>query len=237
MHKPWYWIVQFTRRQIGYAAGIIPFVVSPGIALAVTLSCPDQDITVTAPDVDLANRVCSRAAASRDILESCHLRQTKPFLIEVSALLSPELDGCFGVFHCDDDVIKVLAPDALSGVVQRTGSFTNLPPDVLFDSLIIHEISHALVFQSSTGSPKTAAEVEYIPYVMQMKSLPEDARAAFVAAHPVTKPVSLMGLNDVILAFSPEVFAIKAWTHFQSEGNGCDFVRKILKREVSFPSQ
>ena len=72
---------------------------------------------------------------------------------------------------------------------------------------------------------------------MQIESLPEEARDALLAAHPIARPVSLTGLNDIILSFSPEVFAIKAWTHFQTEGNGCEFIRRVLEQEVFFPTQ
>jgi hypothetical protein len=53
----------------------------------------------------------------------------------------------------------------------------------------------------------------------------------------VTEPVALLGLNDIILSFSPEVFAVKAWTHYSQQGNGCEFIQRILKHEVNFPAQ
>ncbi len=237
MHGLRGWSVQPIIRHIGVAAAMILLFFMPGSSFAVTLSCQKQNITVTAPDFKLANRVCARAATSLDLLASCNLQQTDPFSIEVTPVLPSEFGECFGVFHCNDDLVQVLAPDALSEAIHRSGNFTNLPLDVLFDSLVTHEISHVLAFQSSSGVPRTSAEAEYIAYAMQMESLPEKDRNAFLQAHPVTQPVSLMGLNDVILSFSPEVFAVRAWTHFRIEGNGCEFIRKILKREVNFPTQ
>jgi hypothetical protein len=211
--------------------------VKPDIAFAVTLVCPGQDITVSAPDRFLADKVCSVAAGSRDLLASCHLQQTEPYSIDVSSVLPPEFDECFGVFHCADNLVQVLDPASLSDAVLRTGHFTNLPNDALFDSLLVHEISHVLAYQSSLGPPRTTPEVEYVAYAMQLEALPAAARDKFVAAHPVTQPVSLMGLNDIILAFSPEVFAVKAWTHFRTEGNGCEFIRSVLDRTVRFSTQ
>lgn len=219
------------------AAAVFILTLSPVGSFAVTLSCQELDITVTAPDAELANRVCARAAASLDLLASCQLQQTDPFSISVSPILPPGFGRCFGVFHCNDDLVEVLTPDALSEAVQLSGSFTNLPVEVLFDSLVTHEVSHVLAFQSTVGAPRTAVEVEYIAYALQMQSLPEDDRNAFVEAHPVTEPVALMGLNSIILSFSPEVFAVKAWTHYHQEGNGCEFIHGILKHEVNFPTE
>ncbi len=134
-------------------------------------------------------------------------------------------------------MVQVLDPEALSLAIRQAGNFASMPIDVLFDSLLVHEISHALAYQSSLAPPRTTAEAEYIAYAMQLESLPADVRDDFVASHPVTQPVSLMGLNDIILSFSPEVFAVKAWTHFRTEGNGCEFIRSILEQKVNFPRQ
>lgn len=221
-----------------WLAPVVVFLTLPPVgSFAVTLSCQGLDITVTAPDIGLANRVCSRAAASLELLASCQLKQSDPFSISVSPILPPDFGGCFGVFHCNDDLVEVLTPEALSKAVQTSGNFKHLPVEVLFDSLITHEVSHALAFQSTLGAPRTAVEVEYIAYAMQMQSLPTEDRNAFVEAHPVTEPVSLMGLNNIILSFSPEVFAVKAWTHYREEENGCEFIHRILKHEVNFPTQ
>lgn len=224
-------LVRWTYLRIVHGLALVTLLLKPTIALAVTLSCPGQDITVSAPFTSLANRACSVAAASRAILASCNLQQTVPYSIEVNSLLPPDFHDCFGIYHCDDNLVQVLAPDALSEAVQRTDTFTNLPLDVLFDSLLVHEISHVLTYQSNIGVPRTAAEVEYIAYAMQMELLPASVRDDFVAAHPVTQPVTLMALNSTVFSFSPEVFAVKAWLHFRTEGNGCEFVRRSWSKK------
>lgn len=230
-------LVRETYRRFIATAAFVTCVLKPGIALAVVLACPGQDITVEAPDIRLADRVCSVAAGSRNLLASCGLQQAEPYSIEISSPLAPEFEECFGVFHYEDNVVQVLDPVALLEATRRTGNFAHLPIDVLFDSLLVHEISHVLAYQSSLGPPRTKAEAEYIAYAMQVESLPAAIRNEFVAAHPVTLPVSLIGLNDIILSFAPEVFAVKAWTHFRTEGNGCEFIGQILKQRVNFPRQ
>ena len=232
-----YRFFQRSNERVLYAATLGVLTLHPDIALAVTLTCPEQNITVEAPNTTLANRVCSVATKSQKSLASCHLLQSEHYIIEASSHLPPEFDDCFGIYHCDDNLVQVLDPDALSEAIRRTGTFSSLPVDVLFDSLLVHEISHVLAYQSSLGSPRTTAEVEYIAYAMQLESLPAEARDKLVSNHPVARPVSLMGLNDVILSFSPEVFAVKAWTHFRTEGNGCDFIRSILEQKAIFPAQ
>lgn len=228
---------QRLNRRILYAAALGALTLNPGVVLAETFTCPGQDITVDASSTALANKVCSVAAKSRALLASCHLRQTEPFLIEVIHRLPPGFEECFGVYHCNNDLVQVLDPDALSDASRRTGTFGSLPADVLFDSLLVHEISHVYAYQSRLGPPQTIAEVEYIAYAMQLESLPAAARDTLLTDYPVVPPVSLMELNDIILSFSPEVFAVKAWTHFRTEGNGCGFIRSILEQKADFPAE
>jgi len=201
-----------------------------------TLRCAGLQVSVVAEDPTLANRICRVAATALDRLSQCGLRQTSRFDIRVSRALPSAFDGCFGVYHCADNSVEILDPAALARAAEATGNFAQLPTDVLFDSLIVHEISHVLTYQSGLSNPRTSAEIEYIAYAMQMEALPASARDLLRRAHAIQRPVTVTSLNDVILAFAPEVFAVKAWTHFTTPGNGCSFVQRVLDGTVPFPS-
>ena len=149
------------NQPIPLAAAVLALaLVSP--ASGETFKCAGLEVSVVAEDRALANRICSVAATALDRLSQCALRQTRPFDIRVSQTLPSPFNGCFGVYHCADNSVEVLDPAALSRAVEATGDFAQLPTDVLFDSLIVHEISHVLTDQSGLSDPRTSAEIEYI---------------------------------------------------------------------------
>ncbi|MBU3260230.1 hypothetical protein KPG71_09425 [Roseovarius sp. PS-C2] len=192
------------------------------------LTCAGGDITVTAPTADSAQHVCDVARIARPQLQACHLPQTAPLRITVTDTLPPQHDRCLGLYDCREDVIGVLDTDALRQRVPPSSAFARLPPDILHDSLIVHEMTHALIFQKLGQDSGGLAANEYMAYAMQVEFLPEAMRQRFLATRSHTQPVTDDSINDLILKMAPDFFAIFAWQHFRQPDHGCALFDRLL---------
>jgi len=205
------------------------------VAMAAT-QCSSVAVTVSADEAALTERICAAAGRAVDLMAACGITQTEPVQIEVIDGLNPDHPDCAGIFHCSEARIELVAPDYLTEALGADHPFIEIPRDPFYDSLVAHEMAHALAYQTRQGPLKSTSATEYIAYAMQVSSLPEDIRAAFLSNRSVTEPVTPMALNEVILAFSPADFAVRAWKHFQAPENGCRFIQRLLDGENLLPN-
>ena len=159
------------------------------------------------------------------------MEQTEPVVIEVIEGLRREDPRCLGLFHCDTSHIELIAPEHVAMALGEGSRFAEIPAAEFYDSLVAHELAHALAYQTRWGALGSVADTEYLAYAMQLESLSAQTRAGFIARHPVTEPVKPQALNEAVLAFAPAIFAIKSWIHFSQPENGCSFVRALLTGE------
>ncbi len=202
---------------------------------AAPLECTGAMVTVAAPGAALAERLCAVAARATAQFHVCGMVQTEPVHVEVLDCPLPGDPDCAGRCDCRGNRIALAVPGRIIEALGEGHPFAAMPAADLYDSLLVHELAHAFAYQTRGGPLTSVAATEYVAYAMQFEFLPAAVRDAFVAAHPVARPVRPVALNDVILAFSPGIFAVKAWLHFRQPGNGCGFVRGLLDGTVSLP--
>ncbi|MBS9716738.1 DUF6639 family protein [Pseudohalocynthiibacter aestuariivivens] len=193
-----------------------------------------MEISVDTPDNVLAQHICHVAEQARDQLKVCHLFQTEPVLIKI--VEQPKLDqfDCLGVFRCDDSVVEVIEPSRIPEVLVEDDPLLLISENIVFDSVVVHELTHAFMHQTLPTRSGSVAQDEYLAYAMQFEFMPEDARNVMLEARPVTTDVTLDSLNEMILMFAPTLFGLRAWTHFNYENNGCDFFQLLLGGKVNF---
>jgi hypothetical protein len=198
------------------------------------LLCPDPMFAVDANDDTMTLQLCEMATEIRDKLEVCGLKQSRVLTIEIANEVSHPLANCLAYFDCEYDLIRVTDPlnwDALLGEDQ---AYASLPANVTLKALLTHEMTHALVAQTSGDREVPMVDQEYIAASMELEFMEEAWRDVLLAAAPVTLPPK-DGLIDLwIYAFSPRKFAVNAWQHFNLPGNGCALVQQIVVGDVSF---
>ncbi|WP_343078876.1 DUF6639 family protein [Ostreiculturibacter nitratireducens] len=200
------------------------------------LACPNPLISVETDDPELTPGVCAIAEAARPQLAQCGLVQTVPLVIEVvrkPAILIGGDVACLGTYDCERTRITLIHPDTIEEALGPDNPFAVIPRADLFASLVVHELSHALVDQKPEVTQLNRAAQEYVAYAMQLEAMPPAVRQRLLDAIPSSGPVELVELNVVLALGAPQVFSVKAWRHFSTPGNGCDFVEKLLSGEVS----
>ncbi len=181
--------------------------------------------------------VCEVVLSAVTRIEACGLTQSSPIKVHVVGGPIESNPDCLGVFHCTTNEILILDPDRLSNTLGTDHPLGVIPEDLLFGSLLTHELTHAIVYQARGGPAPAIAEEEYVAYAMQFQFLSDENRKLVLQRFPATeRQASLSLLNNVKLTFSPTLFGALAWRHFEEQEDGCEFVRRILRGEIRFPT-
>lgn len=196
--------------------------------------CGDPLLQVEGASAETAARVCAAAEDAKVQLAQCGLTQTRRVTLDIRERIDGPAPHCAGLYRCGTDRVILLDPDLVATAMPEGSAFAPLPPDLYFRSLVVHEMSHALMDQAECRAADFCdADLEYVAYAMQLQSLPEEARAKVLDFRDVPEDPDPARLNDFLLWMKPDIFALYAWAHFSAPGNGCAFVGKLVSGEAS----
>ncbi len=219
----WRWRIFVNRFLICLLA-----IVAPLGAQSEPYACPNTAVTVDAGSPEAGKEVCDLVARASTQLASCSLEITRPLTITLADSLS---DDCYGQFFCEDDLIKVLSPQALAAAVSDDSIYQALPDDTFFFGILVHELAHAATDDMPCPFESCLLGQEYISYAMMMQSFPDDQRTMLIQDR-FQRQIYRDELSLMILAMAPEVFAQKAWLHFSQRPDPCGFVGQIVDGTV-----
>lgn len=201
-----------------------------------TRICSDPAISAMAPREADRTMVCQMAVRAKLLLERCDLTLPKP--VEFALVDSGdelEMAGYLGHYSPRNDRVSLLSASELIELLGEDSAFRALPEDHLFESIVVHEMTHAFIVPTECGRRICRPAHEYIAYALQIESLPEASRNMLLAAIPATEDRELSYFSSFLLDIAPEHFAVEAWRHFSMEGNGCEFIASVLREDVQFP--
>jgi hypothetical protein len=220
------------------------------LAMTVSSSClgdvltDDLQVTCDVPGFSVqaetgaeARQVCRVISAALPQLRSCHLSVQNPVHITVSEELADAPARCLGYYQCDQSEIHIRSAQGMERVFAPDSVFGQVGLDAFFESIVVHEVAHALFQQNACVTAACIDNHEYVAHAMQMAWLPDDQRALILDAYPTETPVDPMRLNSFIAAMAPERYAALVWQHFNQPENGCDFVQGLLSGDVSLQLQ
>lgn len=199
------------------------------------VECGDSMVTVLGSTIENAERVCRAVDNSKGLFESCGLRQTQPLRVEVvEAVTHGAGASVLAVYRYSDEIVQVTALESLSSAIVADSPYSRLPVADVFDSLIVHELAHALLFQTMGDKQPCLAAHEYVAHTMQLAAMPRTTRKILLDLYPRTQAVDLDELNDVCYGLAPLRFGVDAWRHFTMPEHGCAFVREIISGRAQF---
>jgi hypothetical protein len=202
-------------------------------AQAELVFCDGVDVSVIASNAEDARLTCAAAARARALFETCNVPTiTRPLTIEVIEDTDAIDAGCFGLYHCGQDRIEVLAPATMADKRQKDGFLATLPGDRFFQSIVAHELTHAAI--EDAPCPFTACLIgnEYVAYVMQIMSWTQEQRRRLAAHAGLDRQISRDELNPALYFLAPERFAVKAWMHFTQRDDPCGFLGQVVDGTV-----
>ena len=219
---------------------IVPFVVGAFFLFSSTLhlsaervECSNPMVSVETSDPDLVERVCAEAVAAVERLAACHIPQRFAITLQVVDRIIHADETCLGLFIPGEKVLQITSPDQFSEGIGPDNILSQIPTLELFDSLIVHELTHALVDQQPYDGTQCLENQEYIAYAMQMEALSSASRKILIDAAGGEIEVTGERLNAFIALAAPTKFAAWSWMHFSAPQNGCEFVRKLISGETT----
>lgn len=195
-----------------------------------TRMCRDTGVSVTYQQETHADLVCAAVTNAETIFKRCALPPLHdPIHIRVVQDMRP---GCFGLYHCGENLIEVLAPPILRQRRGQTGVFAHLNTDAYFQTLIVHELAHAVTSGMPCPFDGCIVGPEYVAYVMQVMALDPADLTTFEKNMDMRDPISIEGLNPFILMLDPDRFAQKVWAHHRQQDNPCGLIYQLVVGDV-----
>lgn len=219
------------RKVLGLACGLTALGWHAG---AEPLICSDGLVSVEAPTPALAERTCGAAELATTTLGACGIALGGPLRIDVREKLSEP--DCLGLYHCGEAFIEVLTPAALD-IALGDGPFTGVDRARFWDSVVVHEIAHAVYDKVPCPYASCLGTSEYFAYTAQIRALPAKDRQVFEAATGVEGKVSGARLSAMLATMAPDRFAGLAWAHLSQRPDTCDYLQLVARGTIFFDSE
>lgn len=207
---------------------------SPG--LAKRLRCEGVPIEFAGNPAGEFEMVCAAARQAAHMLNQCGFETSSQIRIEI--VENPgSLCGtpAYGTYDPSSSTVRIASLPACLALIPGGSAYLRLAPRLAYQSFVVHEMTHAFVSNLTRASPLSRVAHEYIAYVVQIKSMTADDRLRFLSKPSSKQAIDIWHLNELSYFLNPEQFAALAFQHFEQQSDGCEFLQRIIRREVQFP--
>ena len=195
-----------------------------------SLSCSNSVVTVSFQHAEHGELVCDAVEHAAVIFDQCNVPAlARPVHIKVVDQVEP---GCVAVYHCGKDMIEVVSPPKMQKLRDPEGAFIHLGIEEYFQSVVIHELSHAATYGIPCPFEGCVTAHEYIAYAMQVMSLSSKAQSIFEDRSKIDKLISSDELNAIILFMAPHLFSQKVWGHLSQRTDPCGYIGEIVDGSI-----
>src|SRR6056297_505126 len=215
-----------TARRLGMALTLCAGFAGAGGAQTV---CEAGNVTVLTQDPAQAAFLCNSVASGLSKLAACNVTLHHPVTVELRDRLSA---GCMGVYHCGEDRIELLTPEAMAATRNPDGRLAFVETQTYFHSILVHELAHAAYAEVPCPFGSCLATNEYVANTMQVMSLPAADIARLEADLDMETRLSRDSLNPFLYLMAPDIFLRKAWVHLNQRPDPCAYIGQIMAGRV-----
>jgi hypothetical protein len=202
--------------------------------IAVRLLCVAPGIVVEGEHAAAVKDACDAIKNASPFLEKHHLTVPANLEIELDDSLAREHLGPCELGRFDGKTGKILmrnCPSRQSGSLSETVTLTTIESRPIWRSYIVHEFTHAAMWETFTSHRPTPEIFEYVAAVAQLTSLPEAMREDLLAQHAsVGAFENESEITLDIFLLNPQHFAVMAYKHYQLQNDPPAFLRKLMER-------
>jgi len=217
-----------------YVLSLIIYIAATQHTVAEGYRCEDQLFLVEATSPELAERTCHSAAKARAALSTCSVHLKDPVTISVVDAIEELTGSCLGLYHCGDGQVEILSPDAMAAARETDGAFAGISDDALWDSIIVHELTHAAYEGVTCPFSSCVATSEYAAFAMQLRFLPAAELAQFAARDILETQPSRDAISPIMYFMAPDRFAELSWRHFITRPDPCGYMEWIMTGQIFF---
>ncbi len=201
------------------------------------LDCPGAPIFVTTRNGDMsAPDICAPAMWAHAVFARCGIAQARQLTLEiVNRVTHPLGIPIIALFDASRWRIQISTYAVTQGLILPRSVYRQLPMRDVYDSLIVHEVTHA-IFREHVGRRRLpVAAHEYVAYAIQVASMPAETRDVFLSSFPAQTPKNFAPFNEIYLGMSPLRFAANAYRHLFQNDLYCETIQQIASGNVDFP--
>lgn len=186
--------------------------------------CPDAPLRVSYTHAADLRRACDawRRVADFLVVER-GLRVAAPidlvFVDRVELDLGPEKLRVLGHYDRTRRLARITSSSA-GWLREPDRLMFGLPVDgELHTSLIVHELSHAVLLDNYRVAVPGRVCGEYVAYVVQLATMQQATREQVLSAYGPGDFGTLEEITEVCHLLNPHEFGVRAWRHFAREGH------------------
>lgn len=197
-----------------------------GLAVADTVRCPDSNVAIHSADRAEAGAACEAAGNALGFLAAQGADTTGKVEVHLVSKL-PDAAGprAFGCYDRPDRRTYML----VFSEFLKQGTWSDLPLDrALYQSLLTHEVAHAVAAANFLVSTPSVRAHEYVAYVTMLATMPAAQRERLLAKFPGEGYGAAREMSTIFYLIAPFRFAAETYRHFLKPGNGKAFLTEVL---------
>jgi hypothetical protein len=154
----------------------------------------------------------------------------RPITVRVVDSLPAECPtDALGYFNPRDRTVTIPTYPACVALTEPDGRLGRRMSPELYDSLIAHELAHAIVSGCKPVEQMSRAVREYLANAIQFSAMESALRADILARYAHPDPVRFEELSALYLDLAPARFAVKSYLHFQTLDDPCAFIDDLIE--------
>ncbi|CFX37522.1 conserved exported protein of unknown function [Candidatus Filomicrobium marinum] len=226
------------RYVLGFTVLLLASVAHALGVRALALDCPGIPIEVSGSSDVEGRAVCASAKRANAFFEYCGLPQKRKLRVEIlSEVIQPFGLPVIALFDAKRWRIQISTFEAMRTILLPGSAYRRLPLRDVYDSLVVHEVAHA-VFREHIGHRNLPiAAHEYVAYAVQINSMPTKTRDLFLSTFQRPTSLDVEMFNDIYLAMAPLRFGANAHRHLFRHGQSCEMLSKIVAGRVVFSQE
>ena len=176
--------------------------------------------------------VCDGAAKARAFFSSLGIELKRRIRLQ---LQEAEIEGRrshLGSYDAASDRVDLLTLEQAKALTVDDALFGLQMDERLYESLVVHEVAHAIAGQQFGLRPAPLVSQEYIAYVAQFSTMDPAIRSRILRAYTLEAFAGLEEMSSTYYALDPSRFGVKAWLHFQALDDRGGFIRDLLSGAI-----
>lgn len=227
-------VVMGALRALALTLCLLSVLTRPALAETPVVSCHSGAFSVSAEDRQEADLACAIIEKTHARLAQLGFEMLEPARVEITSALDVAQGVCVGLYNAMEKKLQILSRSCLQDQTAHSIGFAEMDTDLLFETVLVHELVHAHIDQHSSGRFLPRVAHEYLAYSIQLDLLPETDRTRILDKAQIAAPIVFDEISASLLQFSPIHFAAMAWMHFDQEGADSDLVDRILRGDLMF---
>ena len=200
--------------------------------LADQMFCTSSGILIEGSSQANISEACDAVKSAAHFFQTAGLTMPSNILIRLEHETSSQTPDGHEIGHYNALLHTIVMKDFCTTTSQSKQSIPGLwaiDSLPIWQSYIVHELTHAAIHADCDQNCPSRAIDEYIAAVAQISVLPEEYRSRLLGSYRDLKAwEDKDDITEIYYAFDPHKFAIKSYKHYQQQTDPKAFLRIIL---------